>query len=691
MLRGQALALLTRYRAGVGAAAVVVALAVANVLEGLEHGTLGQLFDLRGARAPSAPIVIVSIDESSFADLNEQWPFPRAMHGRLLNRISADGPLAIGIDLIFDVPSARGAADDAALGAAVRTSGRVVLAAAPQFEVQALYVRRDLNVPVPAVRAGAAGIGAISFRRDTDSQVRRALRRVRMGEEVLPAFDVELYRVAAAAGLPVAPLPPAEDVLINFNGPPKTFPWVSYSHVVATDLLPRGYFSGKIVLVGPTSVVLHDVFPTAFERGGNMPGVEIHANVLDMYVSGRRLREVPPVVSALVAAALALAASALVVRWHALRALAAVGVVWLAGLAVVGAAFVYADVWVRGVAGSLALGLGYAASVVDNFVREQRERRRLSQFFSPEVLRAVVRQRDESSLETGRRLVTVLFADIRGFTSLSERLEPEEVAEMLREYLTEMTDVIFKHGGTVDKYIGDCVMALFNVPFEDPDHVMNAMRTALEMQERTLAVSARWESRLGAVIRSGIGINTGDAVVGTMGSRQRLEYTAIGDTINLGSRLEALTKEHGVAIIISEFTQAALPADFLTRELGEVTVRGRLQPVKIYGVLPADIRKHPRAVLEVAATLVLLGAGQTCLVTTRDVSEGGMALGGVPAAWAPGTRVEVRCEGGLLPKPLLAEGVIVWRRGDEAGISFTEVDPGAAPVVADYVATRGRR
>jgi hypothetical protein len=243
----------------------------------------------------------------------------------------------------------------------------------------------------------------------------------------------------------------------------------------------------------------------------------------------------------------------------------------------------------------------------------------------------------------------------------------------------------------VDKYIGDCVMALFNVPFEDPDHVMNAMRTALEMQERTLAVSARWERRLGAAIRSGIGINTGEAVVGTMGSRQRLEYTAIGDTINLGSRLEALTKEYGVAIIISEFTQRSLPAEFLTRELGEVTVRGRSQPVKVYGVLPGDIRKHPRAVLEVAATLVLLGAGETCLVTTRDVGEGGMALGGVPEGWAVGTRVEVRCEGGLLPAPLLAEGVIVWRRGDQAGISFTGVDPGAGPVVADYVATRSRR
>jgi hypothetical protein len=250
--------------------------------------------------------------------------------------------------------------------------------------------------------------------------------------------------------------------------------------------------------------------------------------------------------------------------------------------------------------------------------------------------------------------------------------------------------VVFKSGGIVDKYIGDCVMALYNVPFEDPDHVMNAMRTALEMQERTLAVSARWEARLGSSIRSGIGISTGEAVVGTLGSRQRLEYTAIGDTINLGSRLEALTKEQGVAIIISEFTQRALPVDFLTRELGEVTVRGRTQPVKVYGVLPADIRKHPRAVLEVSATLVLLGAGQTCLVTTRDVSEGGMALGGVPDSWTIGTRVEVRCEGGLLPEPILAEAVIAWRRGGEAGITFTEVDPGAAPVVAEYVA-RNRR
>jgi hypothetical protein len=240
----------------------------------------------------------------------------------------------------------------------------------------------------------------------------------------------------------------------------------------------------------------------------------------------------------------------------------------------------------------------------------------------------------------------------------------------------------------VDKYMGDCVMALYNVPFEDPEHVRNALRTALELQERTLQVSAHWETRLGAAIRSGIGINTGEAVVGTMGSRQRLEYTAVGDAINLGSRLESLTREHGVAIIISEFTRQHVQDEFLTRELGQVTLRGRTQPVKIYGVLPADIRKHPRAVLDVAATIVLLGAGETCTVTARDVGEGGLALGGVPEAWAVGTRVEIRCEGGKLPRPLLGEGVIAWRRDDEAGLTFTGLDPDAAVTVTEYVARR---
>jgi adenylate cyclase len=690
---GRVLAMLAPYRGGAAAAALIVVLAGLGWVEWVEYRALNWLFEWRGARQPIAPIVIVRIDETSFVELDKQWPFPRADHAEVIRRVAASEPLAIGIDLFFDRPSARGAADDEALAGAVAAAGNVVLGAAPVIDVQPLVTQAIPNIPLPSIRRGAAGVGAINMVHERDSQVRRVPLRVRVGSLSLAAFDVELYRVATGAGLAAARLPQSDEVLINFNGPAGTFPWVSYASVLKGEVTPET-FRGKIVLIGPTTPVLHDVFPTVFARGGAdtlMPGVEIHANALDTYVRGNRIREVPVAVSTMLALLAALAGAVLVVRLHGGRALGAVTVLGALLALSTYLAFVAAEVWLRGVVIALGLGLGYGVTLADTFVREQRERRRLSQFFSPEVLREVVRHRHEQSLGSSRRLVTVLFADIRDFTALAEKLPPEDVAEMLREYLSEMTEVIFKHGGTVDKYIGDCVMALYNVPFEDPDHVMNALRTALELQERTLQVAARWEARLGTSIRSGIGINTGEAVVGTLGSRQRLEYTAIGDAINLGSRLEALTKQYGVAIIISEFTQERLQGDVLTRELGQVTVRGRTQPVKVYGVLPADIRKHPRAVLDVAATLVLLGAGQTCLVTTRDVSEGGMALGGVPASWEVGTRVEIRCEGGLLPRPLLAEGSIAWRRGDEAGITFAPLDPDAGPTVAEYVARRKRR
>jgi adenylate cyclase len=695
---GRVLAMLAPYRGGAVAAVLVVALAVPGSLEWLEYRALNRLFESRGARQPIAPIVIVAIDESAFAEIAEQWPFARATHAKLVRRLAAGRPLAIGFDVIFDQPSSRGPADDAELGQAIAEAGNVVLGAAPSSDLlvhpglKTATVLEVPNVPIAVLRDGAAGVGAINQARDSDNHVRRVYRRVWAGTQPMRGLDVELYRVASGAGLKAAPLPDADEILINFNGPPRTFPWVSYAQVLRDENVKPELFRDKIVLIGPTGELFHDLFPTPFSGGESlMPGVEIHANVLETYIRGNRLREVPGVVSTTLAGLAALVGAVLVVRLHGARALGAVVVLWALLVLAAYLAFVGADVWLRGVVVTLGLGLGYGLTLVDTFVREQRERRRLSQFFSPEVLREVVRHRHEHSLGSSRRLVTVLFADIRDFTALAEKLPPEDVAEMLREYLSEMTEVIFKHGGTVDKYIGDCVMALYNVPFEDPDHVMNALRTALELQERTLQVAARWEARLGTSIRSGIGINTGEAVVGTLGSRQRLEYTAIGDAINLGSRLEALTKQYGVAIIISEFTQQRLQGDVLTRELGQVTVRGRTQPVKVYGVLPADIRKHPRAVLDVAATLVLLGAGQTCLVTTRDVSEGGMALGGVPASWPVGTRVEIRCEGGLLPRPLLTEGTIAWRREDEAGISFAPLDPDAGPTVAEYVARRKRR
>ena len=576
-----------KHLAGVLAALLTAGLATFGLLDGLEHWALNRLFEARGARVPAVPIVIVTVDESTFAELNMQWPFPRATHGELIARIAAGRPLAIGVDLIFDTPSSRGPADDEALGAAVAAAGNVVLGAAIAEDDQPLYHRETLNQPIDVIRRGAVAVAPVNMYADGDGHIRRAPLTLALGSERIRGFDAALHVLAGRAGLPVRALPAGHTVLVNFRGGPRTYPWVSYYRVIR-DEIPAEYFRDKIVLIGPTSEILHDQFATAFARAGDMPGVEIHANALETLIRGNPLREVPRAASTVLAAAAALLGAGLVVRLHAFRALLGAVGVWLVLAVGAYAAFAAGDVWLRGVAGSVGLVLGYGATVVENFVREQRERRRLSQFFSPDVVREVVRQREEGSLTTTRRLVTVLFSDIRGFTSISEKLQPEDVAEMLREYLSEMTEIVFKHGGTVDKYIGDCIMALYNVPFEDPEHAVKAVRTGLEFQARTRAVSDRWEARFGVTIRNGVGINTGEAVVGTLGSRQRLEYTAIGDTINLGSRLESITKDYKSNIVISEFTYEHVKGHFVTKELGDVTVKGKSRPVKIYAVLDAE-------------------------------------------------------------------------------------------------------
>ena len=675
---------------GFAAAMVTAALVLGGALDSLELGMLNRLFELRGARPPTAPIVIVTIDEDTFDEFNLPWPFPRALHAELLDALSRDVPLAVGFDVLFPEPSSRGAKDDEALGAAVARAGNVVLGAATTVETQPLYRKVDLNAPVPVIRRGAIAIGPVNLDVDDDGALRRAPLRHVAGDQVLDGFDVQLYRQAARRGLPAAPLPAEPEILINYRGGPRSFPWVSYHRVVRGEL-PPGTFRDKIVLIGPTSPIFQDTFSTAFARARAMPGVEIHANVIETLLRGDRVRPVPAGVSLLLALVAAVGGAWAVARLRALRGFATVVLLWTALAAWTIVAFAMWDVWLRAAGVSLGLAFGYGSAVIDHFVREQRERRRLSQFFSPAVLREVVRHRGEVSLGSSRRLLTVLFSDIRGFTSIAERLEPEQVAEMLQEYLTEMTEIVFKHRGTVDKYIGDCIMALYNVPFEDPEHAANAIRTALELQARAQVVSARWEQRLGVSIRAGVGINTGEAVVGTLGSRQRLEYTAIGDTVNLASRLESATKEYGASILVSEFTWERVRGQFVARELGDVTelgsiqVRGKSRPVKIYSVLPADFRK-PRVPLEAPATLTAVDDGQVLVVQTRDISESGIALSGLPPDWLLGGKIQIRCEGGALAKPIVAEGTIVWRRGDAAGVAFTQVVPEAAPALAEYIA-----
>ena len=677
---------------GVVAAAIVGGLVYFALLESFEYDALDRLFRLRGPRPPIAPVVVINIDEDSFDELDLSWPFPRALHGTLLEMVASGEPLVIGVDLLFPEPSARGAEDDRELGESVKRAKLVVLGAAITTVSEGFYDKQDTNFPLPVIREGALAVAPVNLTPDPDAVVRRLHLRHRLGDPWKPAptdeyingLDVTIAQVLAKKGLAVAPIPNAESILINHRGRQRTFPYVPYHRVVKGDVDPK-IFKDKIVLIGANSPALHDNFPTPFERGGMMPGVEIHAHAIDTLMRGDYIRPAPPWLSTTLALILAPFGAWLVIRMRALRAFGAVAVVALAIAGGTYALFAYRQIWFMPVAPSLGLLLGYGITSIENFIREQREKKRLSQFFSPDVLREIVRHGEGVNLGSARRLITVFFSDLRGFTSLSEQMEPEVVADMLKEYLSEMTQVVFQHKGTVDKYIGDCVMAIWNAPFEDPEHAVNAVRTALDFQERTLAVSAKWEAQLGGKIRNGCGINTGEAVVGTMGSRQRLEYTAIGDTVNLAARLESITKDYNTSIIISESTHDYIAGQFMTRELGAVTVKGKTRPVKIFAVLPTDVRRHTRAALDSAAIVTIDGLGQTYDVRTKDISETGLSLVGVPDSLEKGTAVEIRCEGGGLPEPISAHGMIVWKRGDAAGVAFTDASGGSAPAFVSSI------
>ena len=553
-----------------------------SVFEIIELKALNAQFQGRGPLPPSSPIVIVAIDENSFDALGLAWPWPRAIHAQLIDTLSRARPAAIGLDIVFAEPSPYGPEDDQALARAIAENRHVVLGAALTVTREHGFVKENLNPPIRPVRDGARGFGYVNFDSDVDAFVRRALLTHRYQGSDVAAFDLHLYRLIAQAGTTGHPLSQGAEIIINYRGGPRTFVSVPYQWVLA-GYVPLADFAGKIVLVGASTPVLHDVFPTPFAPRGDMPGVEIHANALETLLKGIPIQRVPTVLVGVLAVLAGAGSLWVTPLLRPVLSLGLVGGATLLYLIVTHMAF-RSGYWVTVLPVPMTLAITYVGAVTRNFVVERRQRRRLSRYFSPAVVNEIIRQKDDLNLSSDRRQMTVLFSDIRGFTSLSEHMPPEDVVAFLRKYLTVMTEVVFKHGGTVDKYVGDAIMALYNVPFATPDHAARAVRTALEFQQRLPSLTERFAARYGGKLACGVGINTGDAVVGTIGSEQRLEYTAIGDTINVGARLETLTKDFGVSVIISESTYLEVKGLFVTRDLGEVKVRGKDKPVRIYAV-----------------------------------------------------------------------------------------------------------
>ena len=377
-------------------------------------------------------------------------------------------------------------------------------------------------------------------------------------------------------------------MLINYMGPARTFPHYSVSDVFNNRLPPEN-LRNKIVIVGATATGIYDLRVTPFSAV--YPGVEIHATVIDNILHQNFLQH-SAWTSFLDVCNIILFGFIMGIAVPRLRAvqgmLLALGLM-VAFVIINTAIFSRFNTWLNMVYPVLTMATVYLGITVYRYVTEEREKKKIRGAFQYYLTDSVINEmlKDPTKLKLGgdKKDLSVLFSDIRGFTTVSEKLTPEELVHLLNEYLTVMTDIVFKYDGLLDKYMGDAIMAVFGAPLDQPDHALRACRTALGMMAELGVLQKKWLAEGRPVLNIGIGINTGEMVVGNMGSQMRFDYTVMGDSVNLGSRLEGINKEYGTNIVISEFTQSSVKDALFCRELDSVRVKGKKLPVRIYELI----------------------------------------------------------------------------------------------------------
>lgn len=548
----------------------------------------------------STPVVLVGIDEPSFAELGRQWPWPRELHGRLIDSLSAAGAAVVALDVVFAEPSA--AESDQALAASIRRAGTVILAADLALE-ETTHVSQLIRVePLHMFLAAGAVSGVATVSLDKDGVLRK-----------LPSYEDGFAAAALQAWLKTNKEAVAGSLkgprLLQFFGPARTYPYVSYYQALDPEaFLPPSIFRNRVVLVGravktsPDPAARQaDMFatPSTLAAGDLMAGIEVHATVFDNLRLSLAVKPAPWLLHPAGLALVVLFSFFLFRRWHpwtgGAAALLAMAVLMIGsyGLLRFGRIWLSPPLYLGGVL------FCYGGEGARAYLRERVGRRRIKQAFARYLSPVLVEQlaADSSQLKLGgeSRLMTVMFCDIRGFTTLSERCKenPEHLVHLMNRYFTAMTQVIHKWNGTVDKYIGDCIMAFWNAPLDDPDHARHACSAALEMYARLACLNDELAREMqpqqfeAIRIDIGIGINTGLCVVGNIGSDLRFDYSVLGDCVNLASRLEGRTKEYGVGIVIGPET-AATVADLALLELDLLAVKGKQEAVRIFALLRAE-------------------------------------------------------------------------------------------------------
>lgn len=377
-------------------------------------------------------------------------------------------------------------------------------------------------------------------------------------------------------------------MLINYRGRSKTFKYYSFTDIIH-DRIPPQVFTDKIVLVGVTATAIYDIRITPFDKV--FPGVEVHANVIDNILRSDFLfrSQWVRLMDIFIIIAMGLFIGFMLPRFKAIPGaffITMIFVFYLFGACLI---FNHYHLLVSIIYPVIVFLLTYSAITVYHYMIEEREKRRIratfQHYLAPSVVEEILQDPEKLHLGGEEKELTILFCDIRNFTTISERLSPGQIEQLLNEYLTVMTNVVFKYNGTLDKYMGDNIMAFFGAPLKQPDHHLRACLTASGMIDELKVLQQEWRKRGLPPLNSGIGINSGPMVVGNMGSDSLFDYTVIGDNVNLGSRLEGLNKQYGTNIIVSEYTYHHVKDEFNFRELDLVLVKGKEKAVKIYELL----------------------------------------------------------------------------------------------------------
>ena len=580
-------------------AALALELGVLQWMKPHENRLLDAFVKRHAAALQADPdVVLVNIDERSLAKMEDvagRFPWPRAVYATLIDGLAAQRPRAIVFDIMFsEADKVRPESDQAFVEAALRHSqvgiyfpmvrldSREGAPASQLAPLVGLVRGPDANpeariavIPPLALPPKLWRTGTINFLADDDGVGRRYELRKRIEGWALPSLPA---RVAMDLGFAV---PGADDLVLAWRSAPAG---MSFSDLFedferSKRQRPPDEFTGKIVVIGAGAAGLGDLRVTPLSN--THAGPEILATAIENLKNGRAMRYAPRWLAAALGVALILA---LYFAFHlgldariTGGALAAVSAALLAGSYLAVGSLLLVPLLTP----LAAAWTFYATAGLGEYLRARREKQaamvQFSRFTNPHVARQLV---ERGGIDTGRREVTLLFSDIRGFTTLSESRSPEEVIALLNRYFSLQVDVVFRHGGSLDKFIGDCIMAMWGAPLDDPDHARRAVACALDMADTLLA----FKRELGADNTDfdvGIGLHSGPAVVGLMGSEKRMEYTAIGDTVNLASRIEGLTKDAKRRICVSRDTADRCGDAFDFVSCGTFPVKGRAQPVEL--------------------------------------------------------------------------------------------------------------